>query len=146
MIAEPATTSSDSDLGLTSVLPGSLPNSLGTADAPQRYQIDAVFNRRPLPEELTALHAETATLTDAGYPEVTLTVSDRRLEIHQSNLEELESGLSTVLADVLARISRNVRKDRENARQQAEHAADIEHIRSDDVTRRAALIEFHAGS
>ncbi|SIS10936.1 hypothetical protein [Microbacterium sp. RURRCA19A] len=145
MTIEPAPASSDSDLGLTSVLPGSLPKSLGTPDAPQRYQIDAVFNRRPLPEELNALHADTATLPEAGYPDVTLTVSDRRLEIHQSNLEELESGLSTVLADVLARISRNVRDERESARRQSEHAADVEHTRADDVIRRAARIEFVSG-
>jgi len=77
---------------------------------------------------------------------VTLRVSDRRLEIGNSNLEELEGGLSTVLADLLAGISERARKAQSQAFDRAAIAADIEHTRSEDVIRQAGRITFHATS
>ncbi|CAH0308794.1 hypothetical protein SRABI128_04433 [Microbacterium sp. Bi128] len=85
-------------------------------------------------------------MSAAGYPGLTLRVSDRRLEIGNSNLEELEGGLSTVLADLLGQISRRIRQDQAQAFDRAAAAADIEHTRSDDVIRQAGRITFHASS
>lgn len=136
------------DLGLSSVLTGSLPPTLGTPAAPERYQVDAVFTRRPLPAELDALASSAPhdALLAAGYPDVTLRVSDRRLEIGNSNLEELEGGLSTVLADLLAGISRRVRQVQSAAFDKAAAAADIEHKRTADVLQRAGSITFRTTS
>lgn len=107
-------------LGLGSVLVGSLPASLLTADAPDRYTVEAVFTRKPEPEEVAQiLGASTAAfLADGGYPEVVLTVSDRRLEIAGTTLEQLRDGLAGLLAERLAAISSEVhaRRDAEAAR------------------------------
>lgn len=136
------------DLGLSAVLPGALPATLGTPAAPDRYQVDAVFTRRPLPEEVDAIDSSASgeALGAAGYPGVTLRVSDRRLEIHGTNLEELEGGLSTMVADLLAGISRGVRQAQAQAFDRAAAAADIEQTRSEDVIRQARRITFHATS
>ena len=147
--ATPAEQSSPSaDLGLSSVLTGSLPPTLGTPGAPERYRVDADFTRRPLPEEGDALASAEPhdALRAAGYPAVTLRVADRRLEIGNSNLEELENGLSTVLADLLAGISGRVRQAQSAAFDRAAAAADIEHTRSEDVLQRAGRITFHPTS
>ncbi|MBT9606464.1 hypothetical protein [Microbacterium sp.] len=147
--ATPADRSSpNTDLGLSVILPGSLPPTLGTPAAPDRYQVDAVFTRRPLPEEVEAIDSSAPrdALSAAGYPGLTLRVSDRRLEIGNSNLEELEGGLSTVLADLLAQISRRIRQDQAQAFDRAAAAADVEHTRSEDVIRQAGRITFHASS
>lgn len=143
--ATPADGSSPSaDLGLSSVLTGSLPPTLGTPGAPERYQVDAVFRRRPLPEEVDAIMSAEPhdALRAAGYPGVTLRVADRRLEIGNSNLEELENGLATVLADLLAGISGRVRQAQSAAFDRAAAAADIEHTRAEDVIQRAGRIAF----
>ncbi|MDQ1084718.1 MULTISPECIES: hypothetical protein [Microbacterium] len=131
-------------LGLTSVLPGSLPPRLGTLTAPNTYQVDAVFNRRPQAEEVTALHSPTTqqALSDAGYPSVTLRVSDRRLEIANTNLEELKSGLATFLADHLAAITAKIQKDHLTAHARLAAAAEAEASRADAIAREAGLITF----
>ncbi|MDQ1136145.1 hypothetical protein QE410_000944 [Microbacterium sp. SORGH_AS 1204] len=142
--ATPTPSAYPNPLGLTSVLPGSLPPSLGTLTAPDIYQVDAVFNRRPQSEEVTALHspATQQTLSDAGYPSVTLRVSDRRLEIANTNLEELKSGLATFLADHLAAITAKIQRDRLNAHTRLAAAAEAERSRADAIAREAELITF----
>ncbi|WP_150956358.1 hypothetical protein [Microbacterium testaceum] len=131
-------------LGLTTVLSGSLPPTLGTLDAPDKYQVDAVFTRRPTSEEVIAIHsaATKKALVAAGYPDVTLRVSDRRLEIRDTTLEQLEMGLATFLADYLAHITEEIREYQATARKLVEDAAKVEGSRSEAVAARAALIRF----
>lgn len=133
-------------LGLGSVLAGSLPAALMTDDAPDRYTVEAVFTRRPERDEVTEiLGSETrGALADAGYPTVELTVSDRRLEIANTNLEELRDGLSTVLADRLAEISAGVRARQEAAVARFQNAADDEHVRAAAVTALAESVTFRS--
>ena len=88
-----STTKSPSDsatLGLGSVLAGSLPSALMTADAPVRYTVEAVFTRRPQREEVVELLGDETreVLIRSGYPAVELTVSDRRLEIGRASCRE----------------------------------------------------------
>src|SRR6478736_1387528 len=113
-------------LGLGSVLVGSLPAALLTDHAPERYTVEAVFTRRPERDEVTEiLGIETRDrLARAGYPTVEVTVSDRRLEIANTNLEELRDGLAAVLADRLAEISVTLMADREVAAHRFQDASD----------------------
>lgn len=131
-------------LRLGSVLVGSLPAALMTPDAPDRYTVEAVFTRRPEHDEITEiLGSETHdVLVGAGYPAVELTVSDRRLEIANTNLEELRDGLSTVLADRLAEISVADRAKHEAAAVQFREAAAEEQKRAAAVAALAEAVTF----
>lgn len=140
----PTPTAYPNPLGLTSVLPGSLPKSLGTVDAPNSYQVDAVFNRRPQSEEVAAIHSPDTlnALQAAGYPFVALHVSDRRLEIKNTNLDQLEDGLATFLADHLAAITASIQKERLAQQTRLASAAQAEGSRAEAVDARAAQITF----
>ncbi|QKJ18858.1 hypothetical protein [Microbacterium hominis] len=135
-------------LGLGSVLVGSLPAALLTDHAPERYTVEAVFTRRPERDEVTAiLGSETRErLTTAGYPTVEVTVSDRRLEIANTSLEELGDGLATVLADRLAEISGDVRARRDAAAVKYHDAAEIEHVRATAVAALASSVAFRVSA
>ncbi|MEV7827338.1 hypothetical protein [Microbacterium enclense] len=141
----PAPTAYPNPLGLTSVLSGSLPRSLGTATAPEFYQVDAVFNRRPQMEEVAAIHSADIlfALSAAGYPSVTLHVSDRRLEIKNTNLDQLESGLATFLADHLAAITATIQTDRLAQQSRLASAAEAEGSRAEAIQVKAARITFN---
>lgn len=140
--------SSDGVLGLGSVLIDSLPAELMTADAPARYTVEAVFTRRPDQDEVRGiLGSETrVALARAGYPAVELTVSDRRLVIANTSLEELRDGLSQILAERLAEISAGVRSRRDAAAVRVQHAAETEHDRLAAVTALAESVRFDSGS
>lgn len=140
----PTPTAYPNPLGLTSVLPGSLPPSLGTLDAPESYQVDAVFNRRPQSEEVAAIHSPDSlkALSAAGYPSVTLHVSDRRLEIKNTNLDQLEDGLATFLADHLASITVNIQMERLAQQSRLASAAEAEGSRAEAIGAKAARIVF----
>lgn len=135
-------------LGLGSVLVGSLPVALMIADAPDRYTVEAVFTRRPDRDEVTQiLSGDTREfLGAAGYPTVELTVSDRRLEISNTNLEELRDGLAARLADRLSEISATVRARRDAATHRFEDAAANEQLRAAAVTALAESVTFHAST
>ncbi|MDF2990824.1 MAG: hypothetical protein K0S37_1338 [Microbacterium sp.] len=140
----PTPTAYPNPLGLTSVLPGSLPPSLGTLNAPGSYQVDAVFNRRPQSEEVAAIHSPDSlkALSAAGYPSVTLHVSDRRLEIKNTNLDQLEDGLATFLADHLAAITASIQKERLAQQSRLASAAEAEGSRAEAIDAKAARITF----
>lgn len=131
-------------LGLSGVLAHALPTELGTATAPARYTVPAVFSRPPLAREVEILEGADAReeLARAGYPSVTLKAVDRRLEIGNTTLEELESGLGTLLGTILRNVSLAV------AATEAERLADLrlvrerEQHRSDDIVERASRIDF----
>ncbi|QPE03896.1 hypothetical protein IT882_11615 [Microbacterium schleiferi] len=132
-------------LGLGSVLVGSLPAALLTDESPDRYTVEAVFTRRPDRDEVVQIldNQTRDALTRAGYPTVEITVSDRRLEIANTNLEELRDGLATVLAERLAAISDSVRAGRDEAAARSHDAAATEHLRAAAVVELAGSVAFH---
>ena len=131
-------------LGLRSVLTASLPGALLTADAPDRYTVEAVFTRRPLQEEIAEILAQETRdlLAQAGYPAVEVDVSDRRLEIANTSLEELRDGLASVLADRLARISAGVQAKHDAAALRFSDAAKNEQVRTAAVAALAESVVF----
>jgi len=131
-------------LGLSSVLAGSLPAALMTADTPARYTVEAVFTRRPQREEIVEMLGDETReiLVRSGYPAVELTVSDRRLEIANTTLEELRDGLGTILADQLAAISDRALERRAAAALRDERAAEAERERAAAVVALAASVSF----
>jgi hypothetical protein len=131
-------------LGLGSVLVGSLPAALMTDDAPERYTVEAVFTRRPERDEVTEIlgNETRELLTNAGYPMVEVTISDRRLEIANTNLEELRVGLASVLADRLAGISAGVRARQDAAAVRFQDAAASEDVRAAAVAALAESVTF----
>lgn len=101
--------SPSTELEVGAVLADTLPPTLLTPEAPERYTVSAVFTRRPGRAEIDAIH-DTHTrdaLTAAGYPTAELRVSDRRLEIGNTNLQELTDGLAAAIAERLHVISRD---------------------------------------
>lgn len=135
-------------LGLATVLTNDLPTSLLTPEAPERYTVSAVFTRRPMKEEITGiLSTDTRDhLTAAGYPTVELKVSDRRLEIENTNLEELADGLATILADRLQSISADAAAERDRISAALSAATQQETDRAALVALAAATIRFHPSS
>lgn len=132
------------DLELTSVLIGSLPATLLTDLAPDRYVVEAVFSRRPLQEELTELLGEStrAELARSGYEQVELSVSDRRLVIGHTNLQELRDGLAAVLATRLSQISASVRAEQAETIRHAREAAHEEQQRAAAVRELVDSVVF----
>jgi hypothetical protein len=133
-------------LGLGSVLIGSLPATLLTADAPERYTVEAVFTRKPDPDEVALVLGNDTRdhLSRAGYAMVHINVSDRRLEIANTNLEELRDGLSGVVATRLAEISSQVQSRREDAAAQFLANSAVEHDRAAKVAALAESVTFDA--
>jgi len=134
-------------LGLGSVLVDSLPTELMTADAPDRYTVEAVFTRRPEQDEVRGILGDGTRdlLAKAGYPAVRITVADRRLVIANTSLEELRDGLSRILAERLAEISAGVHSRQQAAADRLQHAAETEHERLAAVTALAESVRFETG-
>lgn len=141
---EPASGGDAAALGLSAVLAGSLPASLMTDNAPDRYTVEAVFTRRPERGEIAGiLGSETRdALVQAGFSTVEVTISDRRLLIANTNLEELRDGLASVLADRLAEISEGVRSKEAAAAVRNTDAAAGEQIRAAAVAALAESVVF----
>lgn len=131
-------------LGLESVLVGSLPATLMTADAPDRYTVEAVFTRKTDRDEVAAIQgSETrAHLSANGYPTVELHVADRRLEIANTNLEELRDGLAAVIADRLIEIGAALAAEREITAHRFQDASDREQERAASVAALAESVAF----
>ncbi|WP_307805232.1 hypothetical protein [Microbacterium sp. BLY] len=134
----------DSPLGLGSVLVGSLPATLMTDNAPDRYTVEAVFTRQADRDEVAAIHDASTRdyLKSSGFPTVELRVSDRRLEIANTNLEELRDGLANVIADHLAAITLNLRAERELAALRFSEATELEQRRAAAVADLAESVTF----
>lgn len=134
------------NLGLDSVLVGSLPAGLMTDDPPPRYTVEAVFTRRPGKEEVRDVLGESTRelLAHSGYPDVELTVSDRRLEIHNTTLEELRDGLAELIALRLAEISERIRSEKEASDDSARTFAARELERAAAVATLAETVVFTA--
>lgn len=135
---------SAAELGLGAVLADALPSSLLTPDAPERYTVSAVFTRRPTrPEIESILGPETRdAVTQAGYPTVEVSVSDRRLEISNTNLAELASGLAGVIAQRLHEIGLRALADHDRFVAEPHEATEQETDRAALVALAAAAIRF----
>lgn len=131
-------------LGLTSVLLGSLPATLLTDGAPDRYTVEAVFTRKADRDEVAAIQGNTmrAYLSAKGYSTVELNVADRRLEIANTNLEELRDGLATVIADQLSAISAELQARREVSADRFLADSAREQIRVASVVALAEAVAF----
>ncbi|TNM55934.1 hypothetical protein [Brevibacterium sediminis] len=131
---------------LTTVLFSSLPPNLFTDDAPTRYTVDAVFNRRVESSEISAIESYTslAVLARFGFGEVALEVQDRRLSIHNTSLEQLRDGLATVIARLLTDIWTASERDRLEAVTIARAEASRELERAQAVLDLAREVSFDA--
>lgn len=138
----------DSALGLGAVLVGSLPAKLMTDEAPDRYTVEAVFTRQADRDEVAAIHdgATRDHLSAKGYPTVDLHVSDRRLEIHNTNLEELRDGLAQVIAEHLADMTAAIRAEREVASARFNDASRREQTRAAAVAVLAESVTFSSST
>lgn len=128
------------------MLIASLPAALMTDEAPERYTVEAVFTRRPEQDEIAEILGSGTReyLTRAGYPAVEVAVSDRRLEIANTNLEELRDGLADVLADRLVEISEDVHARQDAATVRFLAAAATEQSRATAVEALAGSVTFRA--
>jgi hypothetical protein len=131
-------------LGLESILIGSLPAALMTDEAPDRYTVEAVFTRMADRDEVAAIQgSETrAHLSANGFPTVELHVVDRRLEIANTNLEELRDGLAAVIAERLVEISATLVAAREIGALRLPDATDAEQKRAASVVALAESVVF----
>ncbi|WP_344776786.1 hypothetical protein [Gryllotalpicola kribbensis] len=122
-------------LGLSHILTSLLPPTVHTSDGPERYIVSAVFNRRPSAGEITGINGAAARswLDRAQFPEISLKVSDRRLEIANTSLEQLASGLAATIAGLLAHLSA------EDATQAHSAAGDLADHEQSEQRRLAAI-------
>ena len=134
----------DSPLTLSGILASALPNDLGTARAPSRYVVPVVFSRRPEPRELDLLQGSSISrrLDEAGYSDVELRVSDRRLLITNTNLMDLKSGLAQLLRIFLSEVTTQADGERVERAEELDALGIIEEQRLEAIRRAAAEIHF----
>ncbi|QEP07375.1 hypothetical protein [Glutamicibacter sp. ZJUTW] len=126
------------------VLVDSLPGTLFTAHAPEKYMVAAVFNRRPEPEEIrNILSSEVQEqLASSGYADIKLSIANRRLEISNTSLEELRDGLAFAIACALAQQSEKFQHHQDMTETQFRKDIDAETERSQSVQKLAKSISF----
>lgn len=131
-------------LTVGNVLMDSLPATLLTAKAPEKYTVAAVFNRRPEPEEIQNIlsPAVKQELASVGYTNVELGVSNRRLEISNTSLEELRDGLAFAIACVLTQQSEAFQQHRRATEAQIKKETNEETHRAQAVQALASSISF----
>lgn len=131
-------------LTLSGVLASALPHDIGTAKGSALYTVPAVFSRRPQPRELDLLHSIDVArrLAEAGYSEVELRVSDRRLLITNTNLEELKAGLARIVGAILGEVSERASLERTNRAEELDALGLIEEHRLEAVRASAAEVHF----
>ena len=137
------------DLHLLSVLESELPVEIGTADQPDRYTVPVVFSRqvtrteRVRIEDPATAQALTAQLAAApAGPGLRLAVSDRRLLIENTNLDELRGGLAAALAAMLRELGRELRTESSARAVQAEARVVEERERAAATHAAVATIRF----
>lgn len=137
-------TSTESPLTLSGVLASALPHDLGTAQGPSCYTVPAVFSRRPQPREVDLLHGTNTSrrLADAGYSDVEIRVSDRRLLITNTNLTDLKSGLAHLLGMILSDVSSQASQERAERAEELDALGLVEEQRLEALRKAAAEIHF----
>ncbi|WP_314216138.1 hypothetical protein [Pseudarthrobacter equi] len=134
----------DAALTLSGVLASALPHDLHTAQGPTRYTVPAVFSRRPQPREIDLLRGSGVRqeLADAGYSHIDLSVSDRRLLIGNTNLAELKSGLAHLVGNILAGVSSQASKERQDRTEELDALGMVEEQRLEFLRQAASEIHF----
>ncbi|MCH6472418.1 hypothetical protein [Sinomonas terrae] len=131
-------------LALTGVLASALRPDTGTAQGPARYTVPAAFSRRPEPREAELLNSADAArrLRAAGYPQVGLLVSDRRLLITDTSLGELKAGLAHAVAALLREVSEQCARERAQRTLELAALGRAEQDRLEALDAAAAEIRF----
>ncbi|WP_141367535.1 hypothetical protein [Glutamicibacter uratoxydans] len=126
------------------VLVDSLPGTLFTAQAPEKYMVAVVFSRRPEAEEIRNIQSLEVQeqLASSGYPDIKLNISNRRLEIANTSLEELRDGLAFAIACALAQQSEKFQHHQDVAETEFRKEIDAETERSQSVQHLAKSISF----
>ncbi|MFE4463902.1 hypothetical protein ACFRCR_02180 [Oerskovia sp. NPDC056781] len=136
---DPARPPDPEALRVTGVLASALPPELGTPHEPVTYTVPAVFSRQVTREEQDAIEGDAVRhrLADAGFEDVELTVSDRRLLIEHTSLAALKGGLAHEVADVLRDLGRDLVAEHDRL------AAEIAELQKEE-DRRAAVVLVEA--
>lgn len=137
---------STNHLHLTSVLTGDLPTTIGTDAAPEAYSVPVVLSRRATTEEKKALESpeSRATLAQQGWPDARLTVSDRRLVVEHTSLEQLADGLARELDGLLSALGDRIGDARAVREDEARVAQESERERQQRVQALADAVTFGA--
>lgn len=132
------------ELHLVSVLTQGLPVELGTPAAPARYTVPAVFCRQVSAAERERIEDPTTarSLHEHAGGDLTLTVSDRRLLIGDTSLDELRDGLAAALAGALRDIGHDLSAERGRRIADAAAREAVEHDREAAVAAAAAAVRF----
>ncbi|MCG7287192.1 hypothetical protein MHY85_14590 [Cellulomonas sp. ACRRI] len=144
MTAQAGLAPGEDALRLGSILTSGLPALLETSQAPTQYTVPVVFSRQVSVPEKTAIEGPESVrrLTERGYPQVTLQVSDRRLLIGHTSLEQLQEGLAHELALLLVDIGRTVSRQRDERAAEALARQSAEADRAVDVQRSVDRVVF----
>jgi len=136
---DPAPPPDPDALRVTGVLATALPPELGTPHEPVTYTVPGVLSRRVTREEQDAIEADAVRrrLADAGFEDVELTVSDRRLLIGHTSLAALKGGLAHEIANVLRDLGRDLVAEHDRL------AAEIAELQKEE-DRRAAVVLVEA--
>lgn len=131
-------------LTISHILTSALPTELGTESSPERYTVQCVLSRRVESAELTMLQGPEVSdrLLADGYGSPSLTVSDRRLLVHETNLDELGSGLAASLAAALRYVTATVVAVRERKAESMAELQSREKARAEGVRATASAIDF----
>ncbi len=150
LIRTPARTPAEdrtTDLRLMSVLESGLPARLGTPEEPAAYTVPLVFSRQVSPaERLRIEDPDTARRlteqTGRTGPDLRLSVSDRRLLVESTTLEELRDGLADALSTMLLDLGTELRRASAEREVAAEARTAHEQQRSAAVHATVATIRF----
>jgi hypothetical protein len=137
-----ADTSPESPLRLTTIV--AIPSQLYLGKAPARYAVSAAFSRRPNTAEAKLIQGTAAheRLAEQGYEHIRLRVEERRLEITDTNLEELKSGLAKVIGALVREISDQARHEQQERDEAALQKSRAEADRRKEVEELARQISF----
>lgn len=132
---------STGDLHLLSILESGLPAELGTADEPATYTVPVVFSRQVSRDERARIEdpataRRLAEQIGATGPPLRLAVSDRRLLVENTNLDQLRDGLAAALAAMLRDLGGELRAASDE-RAVAADARVVEERRRSDATHAA---------
>lgn len=133
-------------LRVVSVLEPGLPAELGTPAQPASYTVPLVFSRRVSPRERQHIEdprtAARIVEEGSGGPGLRLVVSDRRLLVEGTTLEQLRDGLARALNDMLLDLGRELRRAGDERAAAAEAHVQDERRRTATVHAAVSAIRF----